>query len=138
MPTDGWTDVTKDVGDDVPSLDTIVAWGETLETARGNVLVEKSSAFGETDVDELVNQWKQVLQASTGAKPKDHGETTIGGERAVGVVVQWTNPSNVEVRQVAYLVVHGESQYSITGSSLASDEGFEETFDEILATWQWH
>ena len=137
VPTEGWKDVTEETTDLPASVDTLVVLGDTLETGRGNVLVETSSAYGETEPEALYDQWKSNLESGTGAVPEDKGEMTIGGLPALGVELEWTNPNDVEIRQLAWLVVHNGDQYGITASFLQSDEGFEDVFNEVLATWQW-
>lgn len=137
LPSDDWTDVTSSLADDVATVDTVTAWGNDLETARGNILVESSSAFGETDPAVLEADWKKVLSQSTGGTPQDIEDITIGGVPAVGVELEWTNANDFDVRQVAYLAVSGDQQYSITASFAQGDDAFEDVYREVLATWSW-
>lgn len=137
FPNDEWRDLTAETDDPTGTIDSIAAPGEQLNTAQGNVLVEKSSAYGQSDVNELADQWKTVLSNSTGATPSDIEPRQIGGKDAVGVELKWTNDNGFEVHQIAYLVVSGDEQYSITGSFRQGDEEFEQIFHDVLETWVW-
>lgn len=137
FPNGDWQDLTADTPDSTGTIDTIAAPGNSIATARGNILVETSSAYGETDVNNLADGWKTVLTSSTGATPTDIDGRTIGGKEAVGVELKWTNENDFDVHQVAYLVVSGEEQYSITASFRQGDSGFRDTFDAVLDTWVW-
>ena len=57
-----------------------------------------------------------MLQGSTGGTPVDLEPTTIGGKEAVGVEIKWTNANDFDVHQIAYLVISGDEQFSITAS----------------------
>lgn len=138
FPNDEWQDLTADTPDSTGTIDTIAAPGSSISTARGNILVETSSAFGETDVDNLVDQWKTVLSSSTGATPSDLPEQRqIGGKDAAGVELKWTNANDFDVHQIAFLVISGDEQYSITASFRQGDNGFKDTYYEVLDTWSW-
>lgn len=137
FPNQDWRDLTDETPDTTGTIDTITAPGDSLSTARGNILVESSSAFGVTDVNELANQWKLQLTGSTGASPTDIAGRQVGGKDAVGVELKWTNDNNFEVHQIAYLVISGETQYSITASFRQGDSGFQETYEKVLASWVW-
>ncbi|WP_183093267.1 hypothetical protein [Nocardioides stalactiti] len=136
-PTDEWQDLTSGTEDTTGTIDSISAPGDSITTARGNVLVEKSSAFGETEVTNLASQWKTVLQGSTGATATDIEDRQIGGKDAVGVELLWTNDNGFAVHQIAYLVVSGDDQYSITGSFKQGDDGFKDLYYQILDSWSW-
>ncbi|MEZ0578505.1 YrzE family protein [Nocardioides sp. MH1] len=137
FPNSDWKDITSGTADDTGTIDTISAPGSSISNARGNILVEESSAYGETDVNQLTSDWKDVLSQSTGATPTDIGTRDIGGKTAVGVELKWTNGNNFDVHQVAYLVVSGDNQYSITASFRQGDDGFRATFESVLDTWHW-
>ena len=137
LPSSDWKDLTADTPDTTGTIDTITAPGDSISTARGNILVESSSAFGETDVNQLTSDWKSTLQQGTGATPTDIGTRDIGCKPAVGVELKWTNGNNFDVHQIAYLVVSGDNQYSITASFKQGDDGFKTTFDDVLKTWKW-
>ena len=137
FPNDDWKDLTADTPDTTGTIDTIAAPGDSIGTARGNILVETSSAFGETDVNNLKDDWKTVLQGSTGGTPVDLESTTIGGKEAVGVEIKWTNANDFDVHQIAYLVISGDEQYSITASFAQGDSGFKDTYYAVLDTWVW-
>ena len=137
FPNEDWQDLTADTPDTSGTIDTIAAPGEAIGTARGNILVETSSAFGETDVNNLKDEWKTVLSGSTGGTPVDLEPTTIGGKEAVGVEIKWTNANDFKVHQIAYLVISGTEQYSITASFAQGDSGFQDTYYSVLDTWVW-
>jgi hypothetical protein len=137
LPDSDWKDITDSTPDDTGTIDSIAAPGTSISTARGTVLVEESSAFGQTDVNQLTGDWKDVLEQSTGATPTDIGSRDIGGKPAVGVELKWTNTNSFDVHQIAYLVVSGDNQYSITASFRQGDNGFKDTFYGILDTWHW-
>ncbi len=137
FPNNDWKDLTADTPDTTGTIDSIAAPGNSLNTARGNILVETSSAFGTTDVNDLVDDWKGQLTGSTGATPADLGTRQIGGKEAFGVELKWTNANDFDVHQIAYLVISGDEQYSITASFRQGDSGFKDTYDAVLATWVW-
>lgn len=137
FPNDDWKDLTADTPDTTGTIDTIAAPGDSLTTARGNILVESSSAFGVTDPAEIAEDWKRLLTSSTGATPTDIGTRDIGGKTAIGVELKWTNDNDFDVHQIAYLVISGEDQYSITASFRQGDSGFKDTYDGVLDTWVW-
>ncbi|UMG91657.1 hypothetical protein [Nocardioides sp. TF02-7] len=137
LPSEEWRDVTDSTPDSTGTIDTIAAPGDAINSARGNILVETSSSYGQDDPAELRDQWKAVISQSTGATPTDLPDTTIGDLPAVGIELEWTNPNSFEVRQVAYLVVHGDNQYSITGTFRQGDDEFEQIFHDTLETWVW-
>ena len=78
-----------------------------------------------------------MLQGSTGGTPVDIESTTIGGKEAVGVEIKWTNANDFDVHQIAYLVISGDEQYSITASFAQGDSGFKDTYYSVLDTWVW-
>jgi len=137
FPNSDWQDLTADTPDTTGTIDTIAAPGDSLNTARGNILVETSSAFGSTDINDLVDDWKTVLTGSTGATPTDLGPRQIGGKDAFGVELKWTNANDFDVHQIAYLVISGDSQYSITASFRQGDSGFQDIYNGVLDTWVW-
>jgi hypothetical protein len=137
FPNADWKNLTADTPDPSGTIDTIAAPGDNIGTARGNILVETSSAFGETDVNNIKDDWKNVLQTSTGGAPVDIASRTIGGKEAVGVELKWTNANDFDVHQIAYLVISGDEQYSITGSFAQGDSGFQDTYSSVLDTWTW-
>ena len=137
FPNSDWQDLTADTEDTTGTIDSITAPGDSIGTARGNVLVESASARGETDVYNIEDDWKALLEQSTGATPQDLEPTEIGGETALGVELRWTNANNFDVHQIAYLVIFDDEQYSITGSFEQGDETFRQTFYNVLDTWTW-
>ncbi|MBM7515938.1 hypothetical protein [Nocardioides nitrophenolicus] len=137
----GWVDGTDDFTAQNPglsTLDRVFIWGATFNTARGNVIVETQSAYGSTDPADLADDWKTALTADdTTATTTDIDDTTIGGETALGVDISRTNDNGIDVAQRSYLVISGETAYSITVSLKDGDDDVLTKFDEILGNWQW-
>lgn len=140
VPT-GWTDGTDEFVKQNPgltTLDKVFLWGTTFNTARGNVIVETQSSYGNTEPDGLKDDWKQALVSSDPtADISDIDDTTIDGQTALGVDISRTNEADVKVQQRSYLVVSGDKGYSITVSLKDGDEDVIERFEEILTTWRW-
>ncbi|KRB77057.1 hypothetical protein ASE01_09870 [Nocardioides sp. Root190] len=137
----GWTDGTTEFVSQNPgltTLDKVFLWGTTFNTARGNVIVETQSSYGNTDPNALKEDWKKALVSSDpSADISDIANTTIGGQTALGVEIARTNDSDVDVAQRSYLVISGDKGYSITVSLKAGDDDVISKFEEILTTWQW-
>lgn len=140
VPT-GWSDGTDEFVKQNPgltTLDRVFLWGTTFNTARGNVIVETQSSYGNTEPDALKDDWKQALVSSDPtADISDIDNTTIDGQTALGVDISRTNDADVKVQQRSYLVVSGDKGYSITVSLKDGDEDVIDRFEEILTTWQW-
>jgi hypothetical protein len=137
----GWTDGTTEFVEQNPgltTLDKVFLWGTTFNTARGNVIVETQSAFGNTDPNALKDDWKEALVSSDpSADISDIANTSIGGQTALGVEIARTNDNDVDVQQRSYLVISGDKGYSITVSLKQGDDDVLSKFEEILTTWQW-
>jgi hypothetical protein len=140
IPT-GWNDGTADFVKQNPgltTLDKVFLWGDTFNTARGNVIVETQSSYGSTDPNDLKSNWKTALtQGDSSAEVTDIADTTIGGQTALGVDIARTNDSDVKVSQRSYLVINGDKGYSITVSLREGDNAVLQKFDQILSTWRW-
>lgn len=138
---DGWVDGTADFTAQNPglsTLDRVFIWGATFNTARGNVIVETQSAYGSTDPNDLADDWKTALtDGDETAYATDIDDTTIGGETALGVDITRTNENGIDVAQRSYLVISGDTAYSITVSLKDGDDDVLTRFDEILGAWQW-
>lgn len=137
LPSDEWTDVTADLADQSPTIDTVSAWGRAIETARANLLVETSSAFGAAEPSEVKDSWIDVVSGSTGATPEEIDPITIAGQETVGIELNWTNQHGIDIRQIAYLAIWDGQQYSITMTITQDDDEIEATFYDILDTWAW-
>lgn len=141
LPGVGWTDAT----DEAPSLDpggtidTLVVLGSSVALAQSNIIVEALSAGPATSVDDLEGLWKRNLASSDDATPEDIDETTIAGERALGVEINdRVNEAGLQIKQVAYLVLHDGRQYSIGLTYSASGDAVSRgDFDKLLASWEW-
>ncbi|WP_158296610.1 hypothetical protein [Nocardioides albidus] len=138
---EGWKDGTDDFVADNPgltTLDRVFIWGATFNTARANVIVETQSAYGSTDPDDLKDDWQTALtDGDDTASTTEIDDTTIGGETALGVDISRTNEGGVEVAQRSYLVISGDTAYSITVSLKDGDDDVLTEFEEILGSWQW-
>lgn len=137
----GWTDGTDDFVADNPGLNTldrVYIWGTTFNTARGNIIVETQSSYGNDDPEGLEDDWKSALTSGdTTATSDDIEPTTIGGEKALGVNLDRTNDNGVKVAQRSYLVISGDTGYSITVSLKSGDDEVLDKFEDILSTWRW-
>ncbi|TWG97401.1 hypothetical protein L615_003500000190 [Nocardioides sp. J9] len=137
----GWTDGTeefKSQNSNTSTLDKVLLWGDTFNTARGNVIIETQSSYGYTDPNDLKDNWKTALvSGDSSAEINDAANISIDGQTALTVDIARTNDSNVDVVQRSHLVISGDKGYSITVSLKAGDDDVLEEFDKILSTWQW-
>lgn len=137
----GWTDGTAEFlaqNKDVPTLDKVFLWGDSFNTARGNVIVETQSSYGYTDPNDLKENWKKALVSSdTNAEITDGSNITIDGQTALSVDIARTNDNDVKVQQRSYLVINGDKGYSLTVSLKDGDSDVLDKFDEMLTTWRW-
>jgi hypothetical protein len=137
----GWNDGTEEFVADNPgltTLDKVILWGDTFNTARGNIIVETQSSYGSTDPNDLKEDWKKALVSTdTSAEVTDIPNVAIDGQTALGVEISRTNDSGVQVKQRAHLVISGDLGYSITVSLKDGDDEVLTKFEEILTTWQW-
>ncbi|WGX95365.1 hypothetical protein [Nocardioides sp. L-11A] len=137
----GWIDGTDEFtaqSPDATTLDRVFIWGATFNAARGNVIVEIQSAYGSTDPADIKDEWKNALTAGDDtAFTTDIDDTTIDGQTALGVDISRTNDNDVDVAQRSYLVISGDTAYSITVSLKDGDDDVLDRFTEILGAWQW-
>lgn len=137
----GWSDGTDEFVKQNPgltTLDKVFLWGTTFNTARGNVIVETQSSYGNSEPDALKDDWKKALVSSDPtADISDIDNTEIDGQTALGVDISRTNEADVKVQQRSYLVVSGDKGYSITVSLKDGDDDVIDRFEEILTTWKW-
>lgn len=137
----GWTDGTeafKAQNSDLETLDKVFLWGDTFNTARGNVIVETQSSYGYTDPNDLKDNWKKALvSGDSTAEVNDGANVAIGGQTALTVNIARTNDGGVNVVQRSHLVISGDKGYSITVSLKEGDEDVLTEFDKILSTWVW-
>lgn len=137
----GWTDGTeefKSQNSDVETLDKVFLWGDTFNTARGNVIVETQSSYGYTDPNDLADNWRTALvSGDSTAEVNDGANVAIGGQTALTVNIARTNDGGVNVVQRSHLVISGDKGYSITVSLKEGDDDVLAEFDKILSTWQW-
>jgi hypothetical protein len=138
---EGWSDGTEEFVANNPgltTLDKVVLWGDTFNTARGNIIIETQSSYGSTDPNDLKEEWKEALISSDDtAELTDIPNVAIDGQTALGVEISRTNDAGVQVKQRAHLVISGDLGYSITASLKEGDDDVLTRFEEILNTWQW-
>ncbi|WP_137292533.1 hypothetical protein [Nocardioides dongxiaopingii] len=138
---DAWEDATGEAAglEGGDGIDALVVLGSSVEAAQSNVLVEAIPAGSATDPDDLESLWKSNLGGSDGAEIDDADDIEIDGQRAIGVrIPQRTNGEGLEFTQVAYLALHGGTQYSIALTFPHSgDEVSETDFEQLLASWSW-
>ncbi len=139
LPAPGWKEASDDARELAATIDTAIILGASIDLSQSSIIVEALSAGGATSVDDLANVWKRNLSSSDNATPVDIDETTIAGERAIGVRIEdRVNNAGIPITQVAYLTVHDGNQYSI-GLSFPKegDTVSEDDFETMLASWTW-
>ncbi len=138
---DAWKDATADAAglEGGDGIDVLVVLGPSVEAAQSNVIVEAIPAGSATDPDDLESLWRSNLVGSDGAEVEDVDDIEIDGQRAIGVrIPQRTNGEGLEFTQVAYLALHGGTQYSIALTfPLRGDAVSEPDFERLLASWSW-
>ncbi|MBC7644866.1 MAG: DcrB-related protein [Thermoleophilia bacterium] len=64
----------------------------------------------------------------------DHGERSLGGERAVYHMYTWRIPQGVQIRQLQVATIRNDKLYTVTCSAKeASWDGVDAAFDMIIA-----
>lgn len=136
---EGWNDISEEVRKQpgAAQTDLAVAWGNSFDGARANMIVETGFAGGETDPEVLRPTWESNMAGATGATPEDNGTTTIDGEDAVGALIARVNENDVPIEQFGYLTIHDGDLYSVILSTQAGDKKAQEFYDEILESWTW-
>jgi hypothetical protein len=135
LPGEEWSDATAQAIAEGTAVDSIAIWGEQLDDARANVLVETGTVDGET-LDEAREGWERNLK-SGGKDLQRLPDVAIDGEPGYAVQIQSTNSSGIEIFQSVYLTLHQEIVYSIAFSSQPADDQAEEAFDAIKNSWAW-
>lgn len=139
LPATGWQEATQEAQDLAGTIDTAIILGSSIQLAQSSVIVEALDAGPATSVDDLAGLWKRNLSGVDGATPVDVDETTIDGERAIGVRIEdRVNEAGDPITQVVYLALHAGQQYSI-GLSFPreGDTTSEGDFAALLASWTW-
>lgn len=139
LPAAGWTDASDGAEELGGTIDTIIVLGSSIQTAQSNILVEALSAGPATELEELEQLWKRNLSSTDNATPVDIEDTTIDGERAIGVSIDDRKNLNGDlIKQVAYLTLHEGNQYSIGLSFPAQDDVVSQPdFQKVLDSWTW-
>lgn len=135
-----WIDATDEFAEvsPMPSIDTVSAWGETLDNSRANFIVETMVAGSSTTPEDLRESWEAtVTNAVGGLTPLPAEELTVDGSEAIGMRFEHEKNSNgVELVQLAYLFVENETAYAVTLSMQSTEEEtVTAAFDEIISSW---
>ncbi len=143
---EGWRDGSDEIGTDpgTASIDTLSLWeGDDIASARANLIVEAASSYGNDDVGDLAETWKQTMVSSldavatAGVEQQDLPDRELGGESARGVEVRYQNQYDADIRQLAYLAIHDGRQYGVTVTIVNNDSAVEPIYDDVLDSWQW-
>ncbi|WP_341925789.1 hypothetical protein [Nocardioides psychrotolerans] len=136
---DAWTDITEEIlsGGQSGATDKAIAWGQSFEGARANLIIETGFAGGETDPEVIRPTWENNMVGATGATPVDNGDTTIDGEKAVSVLISRVNENGVAIEQYGYLTIHDGDLYSIILSTQEGDQKAQDTYADIVESWTW-
>ncbi|MCW2816864.1 MAG: hypothetical protein JWN84_4319 [Nocardioides sp.] len=139
LPAAGWKDASADAKELAATIDTAIILGASIDMSQSSIIVEALTAGTASSLDDLEGLWKRNLSSSDGATPVDIEETTLDGERAIGVRIEdRVNNAGLPITQVAYLALHDGRQYSIGLSFPQSgDEVSEGDFETMLASWSW-
>ncbi|MEJ7831607.1 MAG: hypothetical protein WKF79_01715 [Nocardioides sp.] len=134
-----WTNVTDQVLATNPggAIDTVSSWGVDIPSGRANVITEKDNSGGVSDPEDLRSTWQANLESGVGVAPVPGEDTEIAGEKAITATLSSTNAEGLQIEQSAYLVVVGDSVYSIALSAEAGDTGAVDAFTKILESWSW-
>ncbi|GEP38939.1 hypothetical protein NPS01_26020 [Nocardioides psychrotolerans] len=136
---EAWTDITEEIlsGGQSGATDKAIAWGQSFEGARANLIIETGFAGGETDPEVIRPTWENNMVGATGATPVDNGDTTIDGEKAVSVLISRVNENGVAIEQYGYLTIHDGDLYSIILSTQEGDQLAQDTYADIVESWTW-
>lgn len=141
LPGVGWQDALDETEglDPGGTIDAFVILGSSVALAQSNILVEALSAGPASDVEDLEDLWKRNLASTDDATPVDIDDTSVAGERAIGVEISdRTNDAGTAIVQVAYLVLHEGNQYSIALTYPAAGDAVSRAdFEKVLASWEW-
>lgn len=139
LPATGWKEATADAKDLAATIDTAIILGASIDLSQSSIIVEALSGGSASSLEDLEGLWKRNLASSDGATPVDIEDTTIDGERAIGVRIEdRVNTGGIPIVQVAYLTLHDDKQYSIGLSFPKSgDEVSEDDFQTMLDSWSW-
>ena len=139
LPAAGWKDASSDAKKLADTIDSAVVLGASINLAQSSIIVEALSAGGAESLEDLEPLWKRNLSSTDNATPVDIADTTIDGERAIGVKIEdRLNNAGDPISQIAYLALHDGRQYSIGLSYPKSgDDVSVEDFKKMLASWTW-
>lgn len=143
---EGWEDGSDEIGSqpETAAIDTISLWeGDSIASARANLIVEAASSYGNDDPDAMADDWKRAMVgslqsvATTPVEQEDLPDRELDGEAAVGVEVSYENQYNADIRQLAYMTVHDGRQYGVTVTIVNDDAETEPIYYDALDSWQW-
>lgn len=139
LPATGWKDASEDAKELAATIDTAIILGASIDMSQSSIIVEALTAGTASSLEDLEGLWKRNLASSDGATPVDIEETTVDGERAIGVRIEdRVNNAGLPITQIAYLALHDGRQYSIGLSFPQSgDEVSEADFETMLDSWTW-
>lgn len=139
LPAPGWRDASSEAKELAETIDTAIILGSSLDLSQSSIVVEALNSGFASSLEQLEAPWKRNLSSTDDATPVDIAETSIAGERAIGVRIDdRLNDAGDPIRQIAYLVLHEDRQYSIALSFPGSgDVTSQADFEEMLASWSW-
>jgi hypothetical protein len=139
LPAPGWKDASQDAQRLAPTIDTAIILGSSIDLSQSSIIVEALSSGSASSVDDLADLWKRNLSSTDNATPVDIAETTIAGERAIGVRIEdRVNNAGIPITQVAYLALHDGRQYSVGLSFPQEGDAISEgDFATMLDSWSW-
>jgi hypothetical protein len=139
LPATGWKDATSEAKGLADTIDTAIILGSSIDLSQSSIIVEALSAGGAESLEDLEPLWKRNLSSSDSATPVDIADSSIDGERAIGVRIEdRVNDAGDPITQIAYLALHNGNQYSI-GLSFpkTGDDVSEDDFKKMLDSWKW-
>lgn len=139
LPAAGWKDATDDAKGLAETIDTAIILGSSINLSQSSIIVEALPSGGASSLEDLEALWKRNLASTDDATPVDIDDREIAGDRAIGVRIDdRKNNAGVPIRQIAYLVLHDDMQYSIGLSFPKSgDDVSEGDFEKMLSSWAW-
>jgi hypothetical protein len=139
LPATGWKDASSEAKGLADTIDTAIILGASIDLSQSSIIVEALSAGGAESLEDLEPLWKRNLSSSDNATPVDIADSSIDGERAIGVRIEdRVNDAGDPITQVAYLALHDGRQYSIGLSFPKTGDDVSETdFKKMLDSWTW-
>lgn len=139
----GWTDDTDDykaqTTDNTGTIDRIIVWGDSVQTARASIFIETEPALGETDPNKKEDTWINAMTGGDSSiETADLDDIDIDGLTAIGVEMHRVNNNGAELTQVGRLAISDDTVYSIGILVRDGDDSTLETFQDMLEnSWTW-